>query len=81
MATEARRVESLSEDAVGAEVMRVLAAAFPEVNVPPPASVLVTRWSTDRLFGGAYSFLPTAALPDGFERLQARAATAHTNRP
>ena len=45
-------------------------AAFPSAEVPPPAVVRVCRWATQPLFRGAYSFLPTGSLPNGWNHLQ-----------
>lgn len=67
---EARRWERMNDADAGAELCRLLAAAFPEAAVPPPRHVRATRWGADELFCGAYSLLPQGALPDGFGRLQ-----------
>ena len=71
-------MERLDEAEAQAELMGVLASAFPAADVPSPEALRMSRWGADRLFGGAYSFLRAGALggggggeaPSGWEALQ-----------
>lgn len=67
---EGRRVEGLSNDEVAAELTACLEEMYP-ASPPRVAAVHVCRWSCDPFFCGAYSFLSTGALRDGFGSLAA----------
>lgn len=68
---EAWAMENSTDDEVAASLHATLVSAFPSTRVPLPYAHRVCRWGTDPLFRGAYSFLPTGALPDGWQHLQA----------
>ena len=62
MAGEAAEwVEGACDEEVVGSVLRGLRALFGPAGVPPPTRAHVTRWRTDRLSRGAYSFLPPGA--------------------
>eukprot|EP00929_Paragymnodinium_shiwhaense_P004598 TRINITY_DN10569_c0_g1_i1.p1 TRINITY_DN10569_c0_g1~~TRINITY_DN10569_c0_g1_i1.p1 ORF type:complete len:451 (+),score=74.12 TRINITY_DN10569_c0_g1_i1:51-1355(+) len=70
---EGRRVEGLSKRDLRAELTAALREMYSGGDVPPPEpkDVHVFGWSSSPLFQGAYSFLPTGALPKGFGPLLA----------
>ena len=47
--------------AIAAAVLHVLRRSYPDVAVPMPINVAVTRWEEDPLSRGAYSFFPPTA--------------------
>jgi monoamine oxidase len=55
----ARALETMSEQDIAREAMAALRTVFPQA--PDPIGVLQTRWSTDPLALGSYSFLPVGA--------------------
>lgn len=52
---EAKRVESLSDDEIMAEVTSKLKRAFPKKKINPPSGIFFNRWGQDEFFKGAYS--------------------------
>jgi monoamine oxidase len=56
----ARQVEASTDDEIVRDAMAALRTMFPDA--PDPIGILQTRWSTDPLALGSYSFLPVGAL-------------------
>jgi monoamine oxidase len=71
---EAERVESMDDDDIVAEAMKVLRLIFGD-EIPAPSAVLVSRWGADPFSRGAYSFLGVGATLDD---RQALGKTEHT---
>jgi monoamine oxidase len=64
----ARRLETLSDEAVVAEGLAALRYAFGDV-VPEPEAVRITRWAADPYAKGSYSYLHVGASPDDHDLL------------
>ncbi|HTL48985.1 MAG TPA: FAD-dependent oxidoreductase [Verrucomicrobiae bacterium] len=64
---KARKMEILDDDEIVAQAMTSLRVAFP--GAPQPVRTRITRWATDPLACGSYSYIPTGASPDDYEIL------------
>ncbi|OIH95593.1 NAD(P)/FAD-dependent oxidoreductase [Curtobacterium sp. MCBA15_001] len=64
----ARRLESLSDDAIVAEGLDALRRMFGDA-VPAPDAVRITRWAADPFARGSYSYLHVGASPDDHDLL------------
>jgi monoamine oxidase len=64
----ARADEQQSDEQLVARLMKQLRSAFGE-KTPQPTAWQVTRWASDSLAGGSYSFLPVGAVADDYDRL------------
>jgi len=64
----ARRLETLSDEAIVDEATAALRFAFGPV-VPAPEAVRVTRWAADPFAKGSYSYLHVGATPEDHDRL------------
>jgi len=64
----ARRLETLSDEAIVAEAVAALRHAFGPV-VPAPEAVRITRWAADPFAKGSYSYLHVGASPDDHDLL------------
>lgn len=69
----ARQLEQRSDEAIVASAMEALRAMF-GARIPEPEATLMTRWSSDPLAGGSYSFLATGATPADYDVLAAPVA-------
>jgi monoamine oxidase len=69
----ARQLERRSDEAIVASAMEALRAMF-GARIPEPEAALMTRWSSDPLAGGSYSFLATGATPADYDALAAPVA-------
>ena len=69
----ARQLEQRSDQAIVASAMEALRAMF-GARIPEPEAALMTRWSSDPLAGGSYSFLATGATPADYDALAASVA-------
>lgn len=69
-AEQARAIESLSDQQLVAEAMQVLRTIYGP-QIPSPSGVIVTRWHSDPLARGAYSYLAVGAAPEMREQLAA----------
>jgi len=69
----ARQLEQRSDQAVVASAMEALRAMF-GARIPEPEAALMTRWSSDPLAGGSYSFLATGSTPADYDALAAPVA-------
>ena len=56
----ARHLETLGDDEIVADGMRVLRTIYGR-NIPDPQATLITRWQSDPFAGGSYSFVPPGA--------------------
>merc|ERR1712194_173987 len=65
---EGRQLELLPEDELKSQILDSLSGMY-DLKVPPLKQMHICRWSSDPFFCGAYSFLPTGALPDGFDEV------------
>lgn len=61
-------LERLSDAAAGEQAMRIVRRAF-GAAAPDPVSTTITRWTSDPLARGAYSYMAVGAEPDDIERL------------
>ena len=66
-------IESMSNDEVAAEAMRVLRTIYGK-NTPSPTFVLATRWKRDPFSFGSYSYLKVGAKPEMRKTLAAPVA-------
>ena len=66
----ARRLETLSDDAIVAEGLDALRRMFGDA-VPAPDAVRITRWAADPFSRGSYSYLHVGASPDDHDLLGA----------
>ncbi len=55
-----RRIEAFSDEQIVAEAMKVLRTLYGP-SVPEPEAWLITRWASDPLAGGSYSYIPPGA--------------------
>eukprot|EP00933_Yihiella_yeosuensis_P070559 TRINITY_DN78675_c0_g1_i1.p1 TRINITY_DN78675_c0_g1~~TRINITY_DN78675_c0_g1_i1.p1 ORF type:complete len:520 (-),score=106.63 TRINITY_DN78675_c0_g1_i1:236-1795(-) len=62
---EGRRVEQLPEEELKAELEAALAKMYDKKT--KVTAVHVPKWSSNPYFCGAYSFLPTHSMPEGWE--------------
>lgn len=60
--TYARVLEPLADETIVDRAMQVLRAIY-GTDVPYPAAWLITRWASDPLAGGSYSYSPPGATP------------------
>lgn len=65
-----RQLESFTDEKIVAEAMTVLRTMY-GTAVPNPEAWLITRWASDPLAGGSYSYLPPGATPDDYDALAA----------
>ncbi|KAI0059137.1 amine oxidase [Artomyces pyxidatus] len=63
----AKRIESLTDDIVKAEVLAVMRSMYPNVTIPEPDAFYFPRWNNDPLYRGSYSNWP-ASLVSGHHR-------------
>ncbi|OSC98381.1 amine oxidase [Trametes coccinea BRFM310] len=66
-----RRIESMADAAVQAEILAVLQAMFPDVAIPDPVDFHFQRWYNDPLFRGSYSNWPANFLSEHQVNLRA----------
>ncbi|KAJ2993275.1 hypothetical protein NUW54_g7751 [Trametes sanguinea] len=66
-----RRIESMTDAAVQAEILAVLQAMFPDVAIPDPVDFYFQRWYNDPLFRGSYSNWPANFLSEHQVNLRA----------
>ncbi|KAI9061935.1 amine oxidase [Trametes sanguinea] len=66
-----RRIESMTDTAVQAEILAVLQAMFPDVAIPVPVDFYFQRWYNDPLFRGSYSNWPANFLSEHQVNLRA----------
>lgn len=52
---ESEDIEDSDDDTIKEEAMAVLREMYPDKTIPSAEKILVTRWSKNGLFGGAYS--------------------------
>ncbi|CAK9070714.1 unnamed protein product, partial [Durusdinium trenchii] len=67
---EGRRVEQLTEEDLKQELATALSEMYQ--SFPKIIQAEATRWSSDPLFRGSYSFLPTGSMPEGWEVINQR---------
>jgi monoamine oxidase len=67
-ATYARQIEPLSDEMMVAAAMKTLRTIHGP-SIPEPEAWLITRWASDPLAGGSYSYLPPGASPDDYDDL------------
>lgn len=60
--TYARALEPLADEAIVDRAMQALHAVY-GADIPDPSGWLITRWASDALAGGSYSYLPPGATP------------------
>ncbi|RPD72752.1 amine oxidase [Lentinus tigrinus ALCF2SS1-7] len=66
-----RRIESMSDAAVRAEILSVLGDMFPNATIPDPLDFYFQRWFSDPLFRGSYSNWPANFLSEHQGNLRA----------
>ncbi|KAI0776570.1 amine oxidase [Trametes elegans] len=66
-----RRIESMSDAAVKAEILSVLQSMFPNTSIPAPLDFYFHRWHSDPLFRGSYSNWPANFLSEHQSNLRA----------
>ncbi|KAI0753776.1 amine oxidase [Fomes fomentarius] len=66
-----RRIESMSDSAVKAEVVSVLGSMFPNATIPEQFEFYFQRWHSDPLFRGSYSNWPANFLSEHQNNLRA----------
>jgi polyamine oxidase len=66
-----RRIESMSDQVVKAEVLAVLRSMYPNTTIPEPDAFYFPRWQSDPLFRGSYSNWPSSFLPSHHTNLRA----------
>jgi len=66
-----KRVESLSDEAVKAEVLAVLRSMCPNTTIPEPDAFYFPRWQSDPLYRGSYSNWPSSFLKTHHVNLRA----------
>ncbi|KAH9968000.1 amine oxidase [Russula dissimulans] len=67
----AKRVESLSDDVVKAEVLDVLRSMYPNTTIPEPDAFYFPHWQSDPLYRGSYSNWPSSFLKGHHTNLRA----------
>lgn len=67
--SQARRLETLGDDAILGEAHAALGAALGRNDLPEPEAGLVTRWAQDPFARGSYSFLAVGSTPDDRDAL------------
>ncbi|XP_045205205.2 uncharacterized protein LOC123557659 [Mercenaria mercenaria] len=68
---DATWVDRSTDDGVIQEVLDVLQSLYPNVNIPKPSGFKVSRWNTDPLTRGAFSYWPTGFTDENMKDLQA----------
>ncbi|NJN93924.1 MAG: FAD-dependent oxidoreductase [Anaerolineales bacterium] len=63
-----RQIEKLSDEQIVGAAMNTLRAIYGN-DVPDPTASLITRWASDPLAGGSYSYLPPGATEADREAL------------
>lgn len=66
-----RRIESMSDQVVKAEVLAVLRSMYPNTTIPEPDAFYFPRWKSDPLFRGSYSNWPSSFLRSHHTNLRA----------
>lgn len=66
------RIEALSDAEVQTEVLGVLGAMYPDVNIPAPLDFLFYRWNADPLYRGTYSNWPPSFVTEHHRNLRAK---------
>ncbi|KAH8093152.1 amine oxidase [Cristinia sonorae] len=66
-----KRIESLPNDQVLAEVLTVLSNMYPNTTIPQPLDFYFHRWHADPLFRGSYSNWPASFLVEHLMNLRA----------
>ncbi|KAI0003380.1 amine oxidase [Russula compacta] len=66
-----KRIESLSDEIVKAEVLAVLRSMYPNTTIPEPDAFYFPRWHSDPLYRGSYSNWPSSFLKDHHTNLRA----------
>ncbi|XP_045161806.2 uncharacterized protein LOC123526626 [Mercenaria mercenaria] len=60
-----------TDDMVIQEVLNILQSLYPNVTIPKLSGFKVSRWNTDRLTRGAFSYWPTGFTDENMKYLQA----------
>ncbi|POS80282.1 N1-acetylpolyamine oxidase [Diaporthe helianthi] len=68
---EAKRVERMTDEQIIAEVMEVLRAMFPDVDVPDPSAFAYPRWGTTPWVYGSFSGWPAGTTLEMHQNLRA----------
>jgi polyamine oxidase len=66
-----KRIESMSDEVVKAEVLAVLRSMYPNTTIPEPDAFYFPRWLNDPLYRGSYSNWPSSFLRDHHTNLRA----------
>ncbi|KAI9511355.1 amine oxidase [Russula earlei] len=66
-----KRIESLSDEVVKAEVLAVLHSMYPNTTIPEPDAFYFPRWQSDPLYRGSYSNWPSSFLKGHHTNLRA----------
>ncbi|KAI0669114.1 amine oxidase [Trametes maxima] len=66
-----RRIETMANSAVQAEILDVLRTMFPNTTIPEPLDFYFQRWHSDPLFRGSYSNWPANFLSEHQTNLRA----------
>ncbi|KAI2631060.1 putative flavin-containing polyamine oxidase [Hypoxylon sp. NC1633] len=65
------RVEQQSDEETKAEVMAVIRAMFPDIEIPDPIAFMYPRWSTEEWAYGSYSNWPVGMTLEKHQNLRA----------
>jgi len=66
-----KRIESMSDELVKAEVLTVLRSMYPNTTIPEPDAFYFPRWLNDPLYRGSYSNWPSSFLRGHHTNLKA----------
>jgi len=66
-----KRIESMSDQVVKAEVLAVLRSMYPNTTIPEPDAFYFPRWQSDPLYRGSYSNWPSSFLRSHHTNLRA----------
>jgi polyamine oxidase len=66
-----KRIESMSDELVKAEVLEVLRSMYPNTTIPEPDAFYFPRWLNDPLYRGSYSNWPSSFLRGHHANLRA----------
>ncbi|KAG8979661.1 hypothetical protein FRB93_010000 [Tulasnella sp. JGI-2019a] len=67
---ESERIETMTDDAVQAEVMAVLRSMYPNKTIPEPKAFIFYRWLSDPLFKGSFSNWPASFYLEHLDNLR-----------
>ncbi|HUN23676.1 MAG TPA: FAD-dependent oxidoreductase [Anaerolineales bacterium] len=68
--TFGRKIEQMKDSELVASAMKVLTTLYGK-SIPQPTGWLATRWASDPLAGGSYSYLGVSATADDYDTLAA----------